>query len=207
MDDLASKLQELLNTQEGQENVKRVIEMLGADNSGNGPDLSSLANLLNNQPSQKEEKPKEAEKSNSIDLSTLTKLLNNQQSDKENSSSSDLNSMLSTLTNALNGNKSSDGPDLSALAGLLGNQQNSSSSENDSSENSEGFGGLDMNMLMKIQKLLSSTPKNDKNTALLRALKPHLRKERQKRADDAIRMMQLISMLPLLKDSGLFGGG
>lgn len=206
MDDLATKLQELLSTQEGQDNVKRVIEMLGADN-GKGPDLSSIANLLNNKPSQ-EEKKEESQDSSGFDISALTKLLNNQKSGKENSSSPDLTSMLSSLTSALNNNTSSEGPDLSSLAGLLGNMQNSSSSneENKSSSILDGLGGLDINMLMKIQQLLSSTPKNDKNTALIRALKPHLKKERQGRADEAIRMMQLLQMLPLLKESGLFGG-
>lgn len=47
--------------------------------------------------------------------------------------------------------------------------------------------------------------KDDKNTALVRAIKPHLKPERQHRADEALRLMQLVSMLPALKESGILG--
>ena len=39
------------------------------------------------------------------------------------------------------------------------------------------------------------------------ALKPHLSEERSKKVDDAVKIMQLIKLLPLIKESGLFGGG
>lgn len=65
--------------------------------------------------------------------------------------------------------------------------------------------GLDLNTLMKVQQMMSGLSRNDKNTELLLALKPHLRPERQAKADDAIRIMRLLSMLPMLKESGLLG--
>ena len=46
---------------------------------------------------------------------------------------------------------------------------------------------------------------NRANVDLLLALKPRLKEHRAKKIDDAIRVMQLIQFLPLLKESGLFG--
>ena len=37
------------------------------------------------------------------------------------------------------------------------------------------------------------------------ALKPRLSEARSKKVDDAIRVMQIIQFLPLLKETGLFG--
>ncbi|HPR39874.1 MAG TPA: hypothetical protein PKY19_06020 [Oscillospiraceae bacterium] len=65
--------------------------------------------------------------------------------------------------------------------------------------------GLDMDALMKIQKMLSAMNQDDKDINLLRALRPHLREPG--RVDEAIRILQLISVLPALGESGLFGGG
>lgn len=65
--------------------------------------------------------------------------------------------------------------------------------------------GLDVDALMKIQKVLSSMNQDDKDINLLRALRPHLREPG--RVDEAIRILQLISVLPALGESGLFGGG
>ncbi|MFQ9872934.1 MAG: hypothetical protein ACLRVT_08115 [Oscillospiraceae bacterium] len=65
---------------------------------------------------------------------------------------------------------------------------------------------MDMNTLMNLQKIFSSFNREDENILLLRALKPHLKERNQKKVDDAIRIMQLISVLPLIKESGLFGG-
>ncbi|HPD89365.1 MAG TPA: hypothetical protein PLU75_07855 [Oscillospiraceae bacterium] len=65
--------------------------------------------------------------------------------------------------------------------------------------------GLDMDALMKIQKMLSSMNQDDKDINLLRALRPHLKEPG--RVDEAIRILQLISVLPALGESGLFGGG
>jgi len=47
---------------------------------------------------------------------------------------------------------------------------------------------------------------NDKNTQLLLALKPHFGEKRQAKVDQAISMMRLFSMLPMLQESGIFAG-
>lgn len=63
---------------------------------------------------------------------------------------------------------------------------------------------LDMNTLMMMQRAMSLFRQEDKNTELLRALKPHFSPERAKKVDDAIHIMQLIRLLPLAKEMGLF---
>ncbi|MBC8571335.1 hypothetical protein [Zongyangia hominis] len=69
-----------------------------------------------------------------------------------------------------------------------------------------GIGDIDMNMIMGLQKVLSSQGGDDKNAALLRALKPHLSEKRSARVDNAIKIMKMIDLLPLLRESGLLGG-
>ena len=43
-------------------------------------------------------------------------------------------------------------------------------------------------------------------SALLRALRPLLSHARQKKVDEAIRILQMLRLLPLLKESGVFSG-
>lgn len=171
MDDLTAKLQEILGSEEGQQQLQSMAEMLGlgggesggaqtadgtdrddsqsADNAGGGLDLSSLAGML--------------------------------------------------------GGSGGGGFDLSALSGLLGGGAGPGG-ENDSAAGGFDLSKIDVGMIMKLQQMMSSFNREDDNTRLLHALKPHLRKERQQKADEAIRLMQLMEMLPMLKESGLFGG-
>ncbi|MCQ2454616.1 MAG: hypothetical protein MJ090_00495 [Clostridia bacterium] len=55
-----------------------------------------------------------------------------------------------------------------------------------------------MNILGKLK-----TGKDDKRTALLVALKPNLSPEKQDKVDVAIKLLRLIEVLPLLKESGI----
>ena len=69
--------------------------------------------------------------------------------------------------------------------------------------------GLNTDMISLVSKLapiLSSIKKEDKNTYLLNSLRPFLGKPRQKKLDESIKMMQLMKILPLLKDSGVLNG-
>lgn len=72
------------------------------------------------------------------------------------------------------------------------------------SSSQAGASPLDLNTLMLIQRAISALNQDDRNTELLRALKPHFSDERAKKVDDAIRILQLIRLLPLVKELGLF---
>ena len=65
------------------------------------------------------------------------------------------------------------------------------------------FGGMDPRMLFRIAQMMQAANQETPASRLLRALQPLLREERRSRVDDAIRMMQLFSLLPLLQNGGL----
>ena len=67
-------------------------------------------------------------------------------------------------------------------------------------EKSDAGGSPDMARLIQLMSLLSGLNKDDENTALLRALRPYLHGEREKRVDDAIHMMRLMKLMPLLTE-------
>lgn len=58
----------------------------------------------------------------------------------------------------------------------------------------------DMGMMLKLMPLLSQLGKEDDSAALFRALRPHLRHERQKKLDEAGQMLKLMKLLPLLTE-------
>lgn len=61
---------------------------------------------------------------------------------------------------------------------------------------------IDMNMMQKIMELMGQFNKEDYRTRLIQDLKPMLRDERKQKADEAVRFLQLMEVLPLLR--GLF---
>jgi hypothetical protein len=114
--------------------------------------------------------------------------------------------------------------DLSALSGilggLLGNAQQSqpAAAPNSTAALAALLGGgnqgggqaapglpFDLGTLLKLQQAMSTITANQANVQLLMALKPRLKLDRAKKVDDAVRVMQLIQFLPLIKESGLFG--
>ena len=64
---------------------------------------------------------------------------------------------------------------------------------------------IDINMLMKLQGIFSKMSCDDNNINLLRALRPHLKNPQK--VDGAINILRLMSVLPALEQSGIFGGG
>jgi len=55
-----------------------------------------------------------------------------------------------------------------------------------------------MNMAMKFAPVMQGLGKENKNTQLLRALRPMLAQEKQKRVDNAILFMQLVKVFPAI---------
>lgn len=77
-------------------------------------------------------------------------------------------------------------------------QQNESSKKNDSIQNLP----IDTDMMKKIMGLMGQFNKEDYRTRLIQDLKPMLSEERKQKADEAVKFLQLMEVLPLLK--GLF---
>lgn len=66
------------------------------------------------------------------------------------------------------------------------------------------FAGLDPEMLLKMLSLFETFNQPNDNERFLLALKPLLREENRSKVDSALRLMKLFSLLPVLKESGLF---
>jgi|GEM_PF-392817 len=171
-------------------------------------DFNSLLNSLSGQPQPQQQAP---------DLASLLSGLTGQ--GQQNNSGADLSGLSSLLGN-LGGGGNQGNVDLSGLQGILsgltggGAKPNSTSSTVSTLANMLGGGGndagpmpgMDMGMLMKFQQAMSSISANAGNVRLLMALKSHLKDEaRREKVDDAIKVMQVIQFLPLLKESGIFG--
>ena len=99
---------------------------------------------------------------------------------------------------------------LSELAAMLGAEQNSAPQEPGPEPPDAGGGGLgsvgDISKLMQLSGAVSQAGKGDKNIALLLALRPLLKEENQHKVDRAVRLLRMMSLLPVLRESGLLGG-
>lgn len=69
-------------------------------------------------------------------------------------------------------------------------------------EQSSADMGFDIGKLMELSSLMNST-KNDEDAALLLALKPHLKEERQHKVDKAVKLLKVLSVWKTLKDTGI----
>ncbi len=84
-------------------------------------------------------------------------------------------------------------------------QMFSSESGNDSTDNSQQTApdmGFDVSKLLLVQNAMQSAG-NDKNTELLLALRPFLKDEKQAKVDKAVKVLKLLAVWNVLKDSGL----
>lgn len=93
------------------------------------------------------------------------------------------------------------------LEQLMDSEENKEESNQPQKEESDDlFGGIDIEAIMKLGEVLSSMNKSDKNTQLLLALKPHLRPENRQKVDNALKLMKIMNILPILKESGIIDG-
>lgn len=86
---------------------------------------------------------------------------------------------------------------LAALSGLLGQAK-------EEARPAAPEGGDLTQAILRMAPLLGSLREETDSTRLLHALRPLLSPSRRQRLDQAVRLMQLMRVLPLLKGSGLF---
>lgn len=65
------------------------------------------------------------------------------------------------------------------------------------------FGFPDMNMLSSLAPVLHAVNSKDERVEFINALRPLLSDDRRKKADEAVKIVRLLSLLPLLKERGL----
>lgn len=86
---------------------------------------------------------------------------------------------------------------------ILGDNEAEQSKQN--SDDIYGMLGSDelMNVMSIVSKL--NTKNDDTRTQLLSALKPHLSEPKRDKVDTAIKILRLLELLPLIKESGVLG--
>lgn len=92
----------------------------------------------------------------------------------------------------------------SIMGGNGQTEQNTQSNNGSNHSSQSGFSlPFDMGTMSKMMSLMGQMNKEDHRTRLINDLKPLLSEERRQKADEAIKFLQLMEILPLLK--GLFG--
>jgi len=87
---------------------------------------------------------------------------------------------------------------------IMNNNEKSQSKNINSNSSSNGFSlPFDAGTMGKLVSLMGQMNKEDNRTRLINDLKPLLSEDRRQKADEAIKFLQLMEMMPLLK--GLFG--
>lgn len=86
---------------------------------------------------------------------------------------------------------------------ILGNNE----SEEPKQNNDDIYGMLGSDELMSVMSIVSklNTKNDDARTQLLSALKPHLSEPKRDKVDTAIKILRLLELLPLIKESGVLG--
>ena len=79
-------------------------------------------------------------------------------------------------------------------------------SQEKQSTKSDSSNIFNSDLLGNIGKLGNAVSRDDDRTALIKALKPLLSEPRQQKADEVIKILRIVQLIPLLKDSGLLNG-
>lgn len=188
MADLAEQLTQFLNSEEGQQQLSQVLAML----SSPAPESA---------PPEPEPPPSQGIPDFSALLSSLG---GGSSSSASQAPSPETAAMLTSLLQGLTAKPGdTGGAPNPGLGGLLSALSGGASSGGGDAANP--LGNIDFGMILKIQQAFSAMGQNDKNTALLVALKPHLSEERQHKVDQAVLMMKILRILPMIADSGILG--
>ena len=93
---------------------------------------------------------------------------------------------------------------LGAQLGLSGDSPVSQPSSLPPAPIVSGANGELMSALTKFAPMISGFSEDDDVSRLLHALRPFLSEEKQQKLDRARRLMKLVRIIPLIKDSGIF---
>ena len=188
----------------GPANAQTNAQQASSGQGSSEPNLSALLSSLQQQMengSSGQNQPSQAPAGANLSalLSTLQQQMEN---GSKGNSASDLSSLLLALQQgaAQNGTNSAgqarSGADLSSLLSALQGSQSGANAP-----------AISMDTILKIQRTMQALSRSNPNIDLLRAMRPLLSPRRARKVDDAIRIMQLIQLLPALKESGLFALG
>jgi len=110
-------------------------------------------------------------------------------------SADDINMLKGVASSILGGEAAQNNNDNPAPAQPNTNNANSLAPQN------LGFDNIDFDMIMKAKTIFEKmNSAQSKNTDLIMALKPHLSPESRNKADQAVRILKLFEILPLLRE-------
>ena len=91
-----------------------------------------------------------------------------------------------------------------SMAGMLGaeNKPQSQPAPNQSNNSNNMMSPEILNAVSRIMPLMSEYNKEDDGTRLLAALRPFLSRERQKKLDEASKMLHILRFLPMIQKLG-----
>ena len=97
-----------------------------------------------------------------------------------------------------------------AASGIFGDSEKANNDQNQKEQtkapNLDGESGLgmpDLSILSSLAPIFQAFNSNDERVDFINALKPLLSQERQQKADEAMKLVKLMSVLPLLKERGI----
>ena len=93
-----------------------------------------------------------------------------------------------------------------SLFSQLGGESDNAEKENAQASSAPGFDAFGAGMftpelLAQLTKIMGSMNARDPRTDLILALRPHLSRRRQKRAEQAVQMMKMLDLLPALQST------
>ena len=113
----------------------------------------------------------------------------------------DLSDLIKNFSNSnINMNKISD-----ILSNLNSSDKSSASNDSSTSSNSDGLhSNIDINTFLKMKEIMDkiNSTHNDKRSNLLLALKPYLRKSRQSKLDQYMKLLNMAPLLEIFKNNG-----
>lgn len=89
--------------------------------------------------------------------------------------------------------------DINQLKSVAGSLMGNANEKKDSGQNDSDI----MGSMNKLNKMFNT---DDDRTALIKALKPMLSEPKQQKAEEAIKILRLIQLVPLLRESGFLKG-
>ena len=81
-------------------------------------------------------------------------------------------------------------------------ENGSNSADAAQNADSEG-GGLDLSMLLRVQELMGAVQSQDEDAKLLLALRPHVQERKQKKIDQAVKLLKLYAVFSAVRENGL----
>lgn len=113
----------------------------------------------------------------------------------------DLSDLIKNFSNSnINMNKISD-----ILSNLNSSDKSSASNDSSTSSNSDdSHSSIDINTILKMKEIMDkiNSTHNDKRSNLLLALKPYLRKSRQSKLDQYMKLLNMAPLLEIFKNNG-----